>query len=180
MIRHVALAALLLPPGPAAADLSITFRDGNPRDRFTVRNTGCAVVTGQLVIDLAPSAGGVIVDAVRGGPGTKDPMPVEVEAGRLTVAPVADGARRLSMHLGGLAAGERAVVTLDLDDTRGWWPGPRVEVFEQEMAGATATLAAPHGTARATFDATGSARIAGASCADPGPDLPRDDPTPIA
>lgn len=158
----------------AGAEVIVSFRDGDPHDRLRVRNTGCAALAGTLRLDLTRSAGAVIADTLRGGPGTKDPMPVEVESGAIAVDPVADGAEILILRLTGLPAGGTAVVTLDLDDTRGWWDGPRVEVFEEEMAGAVVEFA----DTRGVFWTDGMARLLTAPCAQP-QEMPEDPVVPM-
>lgn len=58
--------------------LQISTEDGNPWDKITIQNTGCTPLSGVMVFDFTHSAGGIILDTERGGPGTQDPMPVQV------------------------------------------------------------------------------------------------------
>lgn len=145
----------------ASADLEITIRDGDPWDRITIRNlAACGAVEGRLRIDLTSSEGDLLIDTVRGGPGTKDPMPVEVLNGPARVAPVEDGAQEIEIWLAGLGAGQSATIGLDFDDQASWWPGPRVVVFGEEIAGSAAQWQILGGGARAVFGTSGRARLA--------------------
>ncbi|MEO0359371.1 MAG: hypothetical protein AAF386_14005, partial [Pseudomonadota bacterium] len=153
------LLALFLTATSAQADLVVTFSDGNPHDRFWLQNTGCATLVGVVTIDLTQSAGRVLIDSIRGGPGTKDPMPVEIERGDNTLGPVMDGDQHLDIYLHGLAPDTVAVVTLDLDGDVGWLAAPNVGVENSEMAGARATIDSPDWAATALFDATARARF---------------------
>ncbi len=144
---------------PVLPDVHVSFRDGNPHDRFFIHNASCANLTGILTIDLRNSANGVLIDTIRGGPGTKDPMPVAVERGNIKLAPVADGDQELVVYLAGMQPGEQAVVTLDLDDTAGWLSAPRVSVDGHEVEGALVTLNAPTGASYGTFGKNGVAYL---------------------
>lgn len=135
------LAALFyLSAAAASADIRLSLQDGDPYDRLIILNDGCPLGIAELTLDFTGSQGKVILDTVRGGPGTKDPMPVEVERGRLSISPVADGAQTLTVGIGGMGTGERASVTMDMDDTQGWWPGPRVVADGEDLSGTSATL----------------------------------------
>ena len=86
MMRLAVILSLLATS--AQADLSLRMEDGDPHDRFWIRNTdSCGSVNGILDIDFTPSKGGVLLDTEYGGLGTKDPMPVEVELGPIRLAP---------------------------------------------------------------------------------------------
>lgn len=173
------LGLLAVLSAPAQADVELTIRDGNPFDRIWIKNAAdCGALTAILHIDLGPSAGRLLLDTVRGGPGTKDPMPVEVERGPLRIDPVQDGATDLTVQIGALRAGDTASLTMDFDDQAGWWPGPRVEVFGDEIAGTVATLRVKGDSARAVFDTQGTAVLQDPSAPDcnapPQPDAPFD------
>ena len=61
-MRATCLFALLL-AGPAAADLEVTFRDGAPKDRFSITNSGtCDLSAMSVLIDLSSSPAGLIFD----------------------------------------------------------------------------------------------------------------------
>ena len=158
---------------PLRADIVVTFRDGNPHDRLRIANTGCAAVSGTMTVDFTTSATGILLDTVRGGPGTKDPMPVEVERGPLAVGPVADGARTLTVEVDALQPGATGVITMDVDNTSGWWPEQRIDVFGEDIAGTTILW----GDAVASTRADGTARMPQPPCPEV-PDLPKDDTTP--
>lgn len=158
MVRWLVL--FLLYVTPASADLKLKLWDGNPYDRLSIYNDGCAIQYAELTIDFATSKGEIILDTVRGGPGTKDPMPVKVERGPIKLAPVADGDSSLTVLIGRLATGKSAVVTMDMDDTIGWWDGPRVSVDGDDVAGTQAVLRIHDGIAGAVFNGVGQAVIA--------------------
>jgi hypothetical protein len=173
---------LLLLASPLCADVNIWIYDGDPYDRIRIQNTACQPLVGTLRIDLSSSSGGVIIDTVRGGPGTKDPMPVEIEQGAIKVEPVEDGAQDITVLIGHLAENETGIVTLDFDDTRGWWPGPRIEVFGDEIAGTVATLKVLGGVSQGVFDTTGFSRLSDpvpVDCTQP-VDTPPDNPLPMS
>ncbi|MEM7296478.1 MAG: hypothetical protein AAF330_07645 [Pseudomonadota bacterium] len=144
----------------------MTYRDGNPHDRFFIRHSGCAVLVGELEIDLHSSRGEVLIDTVRGGPGTKDPMPVDVERGPVLVDPVEDGAKILRVSILGLEPGKLAAITLDLDAETHWWPAPRVAVEGDEIAQSEARLALLAQGYAGVFDTTGGVRFSVPSLSD--------------
>lgn len=148
--------------GAASADLALHIWDGNPHDRIRVENTAaCGVVTGFLHIDFTPSKARLLIDTAYGGAGTRDPMPVEVEQGAVRIAPVSDGDRAITLRLEALAAGEQAVVTLDLDDEGSFFRAPRVSVTGRDIAGTRALFdLSGVGVAQAVFDDAGRARLA--------------------
>lgn len=157
-----------------AAQLSVSIGDGNPWDQVVLHNTGnCKASTGTLSIDFSGAKGRFLIDTAYGGPGTKDPMPVKVLSGLITVAPVADGARTLTIRIGAIPAGERAVVGLDLDNEQGFWNWQRVEIDSQGLAGTTLDYRSGTFTAQAQFSDSGVARLdlPDTACK---PDLPED------
>ena len=145
--------------------LSVMMWDGDPHDRIFIRNTDdCALVRGVLVLDFTTSRGRVLIDTQYGGLGTKDPMPVAVEHGPLTVLPVADGDRRIFIEIHGLLPAQSGTVTLDVDnEATGWFAG-RVSILGEHLEGATARFRAQSAglgdDAFGTFTSAGAVAIA--------------------
>ena len=136
--------------------MQVTFRDGNPHDRFWIKNTSCSTLVGALTLDLRSADSPVLIDTVRGGPGTKDPMPVEVLAGPIIVEPVRDGDRQIIFLLGDLPPNIEAVIGLDFDNETGWWPGPRVEVWGEHILGTAARIDMHGGASLGQFGPSGT------------------------
>lgn len=148
---------------PVAAQdnhIGVFLFDGNPYDRIFIRNIGdCDTITGTLTLDFTTSAGQVVIDTQYGGVGTQDPMPVEVENGPLSIAPVSDGDRVLQIGIDGLLAGQSGTITLDFDNEAAGWRAARVSIIGDHVAGAAARFDIAGTSARAVFDRTGAARI---------------------
>ena len=121
MFRSPLLPVLLVCAAPATADLSVTFTEGAPKDRFRIVNDGaCATVPGLLEIDLSGAAGGLVFDVTGAGAGVEvfQPFEVEGDGAALTALPrVADGDRRIDLPLAALPAGAELSFTIDIDDT---------------------------------------------------------------
>ncbi len=141
------------------AMIEVNFRDGNPWDVFTITNAGCAIIQADLTIDLSTSVAGVLIDTEYGGPGTQDPMPAELSEGHAVLAPVTDGDQRLVVTIGKLDTENLIQLRLDVDDTQGSRYAPKIEVYGDEITGATVTLRYAGDQTFGTFDAEGNARI---------------------
>ena len=141
---------------PASTDITIVIRDGNPWDTITVSHDMCGPMSGRVHLDLESSAGNMLIDTVRGGAGTKDPMPVEVLAGPIIVEPVRDGDRQITFLLGDLPPNIEAVIGLDFDNETGWWPGPRVEVWGEHILGTAARIDMHGGASLGQFGPSGT------------------------
>ena len=136
-----------------AGGLSVSMADGDPHDRIRLRNTGdCAVVAGALQLDFRGSKGAIVLDTAYGGIGTKDPMPVDVEVGNITVPPVADGDREMTILIGSIAPGAKAVVTLDFDNDASGWFARRVSILGNDVVGTVARYAVPGGEVSGVFE----------------------------
>lgn len=134
--------------------------DGNPYDRLQVLNGNkCTPIAGALTIDMRPSAGMILLDTVRGGPGTKDPMPVEVEKGQVFLGPIEDGDQVLFVFIEHLGPGALASVTMDFDNSSEWMPWARVEVFGEHVKGTVARLEFNGALAEVEFNRFGQAKI---------------------
>ncbi|WP_375282075.1 hypothetical protein [Pseudooctadecabacter sp.] len=162
-IRQIAVVALMVLPATTmaqTAEVSVMIRDGDPHDRIYIRNTGrCPLGYGVLGLDFTTSAGHILIDTAYGGAGTKDPMPVEVESGPLSVHPVLDGDRQIVMDIEGLAQGQSGVVTLDVDNEASGWFASRVSILNDHLEGTEARFASMSQDARGVFDATGTVII---------------------
>lgn len=145
-MRQIAL-CLAMTTSPAAAlsqnaNVSVMIRDGDPRHRNYIRNTGrCALAYDVLGLDFATSAGHILIDTAYGGAGTKDPMPVEVESGPLSVHPVLDGERKIVVDIEGLAPGQSDVVALNVDNEASGWFASRVRILNDHFEGTGARFA---------------------------------------
>jgi len=157
MFRYV-LPALLLAT-PLQADITVRFQDGNPKDLFTIVNTGCELAGAVMVIDLRGSRSGAVIDTEYGGVGTKDPLDVNVEAGDIRLPEIADGEQVLHIFIDLLPDGGEAVVSLDLDDTIDVRAEPRVEVWGSDIAGAEVSISLEGVTTSATMDETARAKV---------------------
>ncbi|WP_299367384.1 aggregation factor core protein MAFp3, isoform C [uncultured Tateyamaria sp.] len=153
-MRLPLLLACLCAATPAlSASLTVTFRDGAPKDRFTVTYDGaCAASATDLVIDLGTAPAGLIFDTTGAGAGVEVFQPLEWVTGSARTSAVTDGDSALTLSLDGLAPGEVLAFTIDIDDTTST---RQITVDGSEMVGATLRVAGMEGT----FDATGTARV---------------------
>ncbi|MEM8579540.1 MAG: aggregation factor core [Pseudomonadota bacterium] len=158
MLRFI---PMLLVAAPAAADLTVTFRDGAPKDRFVITADGaCPVAGGTLSIDIGAAPSGLIFDTTGTGAGVEVFQPFELTAGAdlLSALPViADGDTQIDLPITNLAPGDRVSFTIDVDDTTS---ARQITVDGSEMAGALIRFDGRS----ATFDATGTARLALPDC----------------
>ncbi len=149
----------------ATADVTVTFRDGAPKDRFTITQNG-ACATGPLVlkIDLATAPAGLIFDTTGNGAGVEVFQPFEwvsAPSEAAAVPRVSDGDTALELSLPDLKPGMPLVFTIDLDDTTS---NRQITVSGSEVAGAQVSLTADGGTKTGVFDETGAAVIATSAC----------------
>ncbi|MEM8598267.1 MAG: hypothetical protein AAGF76_17575, partial [Pseudomonadota bacterium] len=144
-LRVMMLLAALLPVcGPTA---EAAFTEGAPVDRFEIVDhspEGWRVT--EVVVDLGPSTGRLIVDAVPGGIGINVAQPFRPESGGpVRLAPgqeVADGAERIALSFEAFPVGARFGFTLDLDDRVSGGAGTMIA--GGEMAGATLSVRFVH------------------------------------
>lgn len=152
------LALVALAPTAALADLTVSFRDGAPKDRFTLEYEGaCAVDTLQVEIDLGTAPAGLIFDITGAGAGVDVFQPLEWVAGAARTSDVTDGDTVLSIALDDVTPNATWAFTVDIDDTTS---SRQITVDGSEMAGATLRVDG----AAAVFDASGSATVALNSC----------------
>jgi len=115
---------------PAAADVSLSFIEGAPKDRFVLTNATCG-----------------LSDA-------------EVVSGNATTSAVTDGDQVLTATLGPLAQGEQVIISADLDDLQTDGALGQIRVAGSEIAGVSATITLPNGTHIATFGTDATATFA--------------------
>jgi hypothetical protein len=144
LLLAFALTGFLWAAAPAlgeTAELRVFVMDEDEHDWITLSHAGgCGIVSGQLRVDFGPSAGGVVIDTAYGGGGTRDPSPVAVLSGPVVAVPVTDGARHIDLLVTGLGPGGQAVVTLDIDNERGWFENARVMATPDDIMGSVATF----------------------------------------
>ncbi|MEM9205175.1 MAG: aggregation factor core [Pseudomonadota bacterium] len=149
----------------AAADIQVRFKDGAPKDRFTVTNTGaCDLGPAQVKIDLSGSPFGLIFDVTSQGAGVQVFQPFEIATGGryLAATPdIADGDNAVTLDFTSLPAGDTFAFTIDIDDTV---KSREIIVSGEEIVGAMATVSLGAAGASAVFDADGLAEIGFAAC----------------
>ncbi|WP_299727600.1 hypothetical protein [uncultured Tateyamaria sp.] len=151
-------AALCLATPAVAGDLTVTFRDGAPKDRFTISYDGsCAADAMQVAIDLGTAPAGLIFDITSAGAGVEVFQPLEWVVGRARTSTVTDGDTVVRLDLDALAPGAMLAFTVDIDDTTS---SRQITVDGSEMAGATLRAVGQE----ALFDATGTARLSLPPC----------------
>lgn len=167
MYRTIAagLLALTLPAAAFAGGLTVRFIEGAPTDRFEIVNaTGCETGALDVQIDLTNTSGALIFDTTGTGAGVSVFQPFRVVEGPLVLASgqVRDGDRVLVVTLDGLAAGQKAAFTIDVDDTL--VGSDQTRVAGGEMAGATVAVTIGGEAAKGTFGATNRAEVPFAGC----------------
>lgn len=152
------LALAAFTPSLALADLTVSFRDGAPKDRFTLTYDGtCALDRLDVQIDLGTAPAGLIFDTSGAGAGVEVFQPLEWVAGNASTSDVSDGDTLLAVSLNEVTPGATWAFTVDIDDTTST---RQITVDGSEMAGATLRA---EGTS-AVFDGTGAATVALNSC----------------
>ncbi|MFK8034362.1 MAG: aggregation factor core [Hyphomicrobiales bacterium] len=144
LIRHVVAGAafsMVLGALPALANVEVTFREGAPKDRFVIANTGnCATGPVDITIDLSGSDAGLIFDVTNSGQGVEVFQPFVLVSGKSFVsdAPVVkDGDNKVTLSLSDLVEGKPIAFTVDVDDTAG---GREITVSGSEIAGASISV----------------------------------------
>lgn len=149
----------------ANAEVTVTFRDGAPKDRFTItQNAACATGPATLKIDLATAPAGLIFDTTGSGAGVEVFQPFEwvsAPSSAAAVPEVGDGDTTLELDLDDLKPQIPLIFTIDLDDTTST---RQITVSGSEVAGAQVTLTAGNIISTGTFDASGTATIATSAC----------------
>jgi hypothetical protein len=167
------LAAFCAITGPAAhaactVSVDISFREGAPRDRFTIANTSSSASIASVELDLDGSAGRLVFDTVEGGTGVEVFQPYRSESGDagLIGAPVvADGATALALQFEQFGPGQSYTFSIDVDDRLTRSDMGQIMVSGREIEGAMVTVGLRDATGaivrrRAAFDDDSAARIA--------------------
>lgn len=164
MFKHAAL-ILALTTTAATADLTMTFREGAPKDRFTLTNTGdCALPAMQVTLDLGTAPAGLIFDVTSAGAGVEVFQPFELVTGaeHLSNQPVVlDGDNAIKLDVAGLGQNRAIAFTIDVDDTGG---GREITVNGSEIAGAEFRAILAGQTVTGTFGSDAQAMIKTGSC----------------
>jgi len=151
-------AALALAATGAQADLSVSFQDGAPKDRFTIMYTGtCTLEQIKVVIDLGTAPAGLIFDTTASGAGVEVYQPLEWVTGSAQTSAVTDGDTALTLVFNTLVPGETRAFTVDIDDTTS---ARQITVNGSEMAGATLRM----GAQTALFNDMGRATLTSDAC----------------
>ena len=149
----ILIAAAALISTSSAADISVRFDEGAPKDRFTITQTGaCDLGASKITVDLSTSPHGLIFDVTSSGQGVEVFQPFELVAGAdyLTTSPkVQDGDQAIALPLSTLAQGQSVAFTIDVDDTAG---GREITVSDAEIAGAIVSVSTASGEYTGTFD----------------------------
>jgi hypothetical protein len=163
-MRGLVMAALMM-AGTAQADVVVEFRDGAPKDRFTITNTGgCSLSPVSVRIDLSTAPVGLIFDVTAQGRGVEVFQPFEVVQGAELIEAatvVEDGDQAVQLDLSGLESAQVVAFTIDLDDTGG---GREITVSGSEIAGARVLVATDDELSEMEFDASGLAQVALVGC----------------
>lgn len=144
----------------AMADVSVVFREGAPKDRFTIENTGVCSLDGAVVtIDLSQSKAGLIFDVTGKGAGVEVFQPFELTAGSSYLAEVPtvrDGDNKVSLMLKSLPQSKSISFTIDVDDTV---KQREITVSSSEIQGAAVLLDSGGKTSSTTFGSNARATI---------------------
>lgn len=164
-LKYFIAAVGLATAAPAAADITVRFVEGAPKDSFTITNAGtCPLRDVTLTLDLGASAAGLIFDVTGAGAGVSVFQPLEIVAGQEylgRVPEVKDGDNALRLPLQGLDAGASVSFTIDVDDTLG---RTATMISGSEIKGAQVILETGAATVSADFDADATARAPLSAC----------------
>lgn len=159
----VAAAVLVATASLATADVSVSFIEGAPKDRFVLSSATniCADVPMTVTINLNGSAGALVFDVTDQGAGVEVFQPFELVAGADTVSTlpeVADGDTSVTLTLVGLASGKDVAFTIDVDDTIN---AREITVTDSEIQGATIEILQGTDGAQAVFGENATAVLPG-------------------
>lgn len=128
----------------AQANVTVDFREGAPKDRFTITYTGeCVLNDVVLNIDLSGTDGKLIFDTTAAGAGVEVFQPFEVTQGAVTLLSslrVNDGDKALSLGIEKLGSGESISFTIDVDDTLTNSELGNIRVSDAEIKGGTVQI----------------------------------------
>jgi len=157
MISGTVFGLLMLSCASATANVQISFVEGAPKDRFTIKNAGnCDLVNAKMTVDLTSSAGGLIFDTTADGAGVEVFQPFESTDNQqavLLIDPVSDGDQHMSIRIPELAVGTSVSFTIDVDDTLVNSELGQIRVSDSEIAGGTVAITLGNSDAfNASFD----------------------------
>ena len=166
-LSHASLAIVL--SQSAAANISISFLEGAPKDRFVITNVGqCNLESLVLKIDLSSTAGKLIFDTTEQGGGVEVFQPFEASEGNIALldaADVKDGQTSIDLAIAALAPNASVSFTIDVDDTMVQSELGQIRVSKSEIQGGMVAIGGPGlTTSNATFGDDAKATIALASC----------------
>ena len=160
-VKFPALIAMFCAATPALADVTVTFIEGAPTDRFVIAATDdCLTTPSRITIDLSGSDAGLVFDVTAQGAGVEVFQPFKLVSGAQYVAqasPLTDGATRITLDMRAMPAGAQVAFTTDLDDTIGQ---REITVSGAEIAGATMAVTKGFETGVAAFGRDAVARLA--------------------
>lgn len=147
----------------ATADVVVTFDEGAPTDRFTILNDGgCALTNTEVLVDLGPSAAGLIFDVTGTGAGVQVYQPLRFVSGENALSELPqlrDGDTAVTLQVARLDPGAAIVFTTDVDDTKGQ---RATMISATEIEGARVFL--PETGAEAQFERNAQARVPHDAC----------------
>jgi len=152
----------------AGADITVSFVEGAPKDRFVVENTGaCDLANFDVDLRLDTSAAGLIFDTSSSGAGVEVFQPLEVVAGREFLGSFdgpTDGDNRFIMPFTTLPAGARFAFTIDVDDTQTAGPSGQIIVRGGEIEGAQVVVSYAGAQSTGVFTNRAVARVKMDAC----------------
>ncbi|MDN2663140.1 hypothetical protein OW492_07085 [Psychromonas sp. 14N.309.X.WAT.B.A12] len=169
MFKHLLSALILCITSVGAfANIQIQFRDGAPKDKFSISNNSkCNIQEMALNIDLTNSVGRLIFDTTASGQGVEVFQPFEVTSGNISLHSgnkVNDGDKQLPLWVS-MNANEVLIFTIDVDDTLSNSELGNIRVTSSEIAkGNVSATIKGNETIRATFDNNGKAVLTLAGC----------------
>lgn len=162
-MRAVLTALTLLALSNAAlSDVTVSFVEGAPKDRFVIANKGgCPFGKLSIEINMAGSSAGLVFDVSSTGAGVEVFQPFELTSGGGSVAGqpiVRDGDQKLELQLSQFLPQEEIIFTIDVDDTVS---KRQTTVSNSEIVGAEVTVRTGSVSATGTFgsDAVAVAEI---------------------
>lgn len=166
MIRQLIATCFIVSTSVSAlADIEVIFREGAPKDRFTIRNTGsCDLQQATILIDLSASAAGLVFDTTSAGAGVEVFQPLEITDGKqyLTQIPqVVDGDQSVALEVNDFSTDSVISFTIDVDDTIGQ---REITVSNSEISGAQIRLEGEGTMLQANFGPSARAEIADSVC----------------
>ncbi|MEL6202897.1 MAG: aggregation factor core [Pseudomonadota bacterium] len=166
MRATLTLSAVCLLTSNAFADVTVSFIEGAPKDRFVIANAGeCPLGVTSVEIDLSGSAAGLVFDVSATGAGVEVFQPFELTSGGGSVVrqpTVRDGDQMLELQLSQFLPDETISFTIDVDDTVS---NRQITVSNSEIVGASFTVTTNAGKTAGTFDqnAVAVANLSGCS-----------------